>query len=88
MTSLCKRLDDLWEENHGCVILFTWIQFLKEEVVDFLSIKSPLEIHRGKSSEQHKKSEPAGIVSHTTITIYANVCSEFFTEAWRLTKKK
>lgn len=59
MSSLCRRLDELWEENQGCVILFTWIQFLKEEVVDFLAIKSPLEIHRAKSSDQRKKLEPA-----------------------------
>lgn len=58
MSSLCRRLDELWEDNQGCVILFTWIQFLKEEVVDFLGIKSPLEIQRAKSSDQRKKSEP------------------------------
>uniref|UniRef100_A0A8C6SEJ9 E3 ubiquitin-protein ligase RNF14 n=1 Tax=Neogobius melanostomus TaxID=47308 RepID=A0A8C6SEJ9_9GOBI len=47
MSSLCRHLDELWDENQGCVILFTWIQFLKEEVVDFLGIKSPLEDYRG-----------------------------------------
>lgn len=59
MSSLCSRLDELWEENQGCVILFTWIQFLKEDAVDFLSIKSPLEVYRAKSSDQRKKTEPA-----------------------------
>lgn len=59
MSSLCRRLDELWEENQGCVILFTWIQFLKEEVVDFLGIKSPLEVQRAKASDPRKKSEPA-----------------------------
>lgn len=58
MSALCRRLDELWEENQGCVILFTWIQFIKEEAVDFLSIKSPLEL-RSKSSGERKKSEPA-----------------------------
>ncbi|XP_072301799.1 E3 ubiquitin-protein ligase RNF14 [Eucyclogobius newberryi] len=56
MSALCRRLDDLWEENQGCVILFTWIQFLKEEALDFLCITSPLEVHRAKSSG--KKCEP------------------------------
>nr|XP_055036552.1 E3 ubiquitin-protein ligase RNF14-like [Misgurnus anguillicaudatus] len=44
ITALCKRLDKLWEENRGNVVLFTWIQFLKEETLEFLGIHSPLEI--------------------------------------------
>lgn len=67
MSALCRRLDELWEENQGCVILFTWIQFLKEEVVDFLGIKSPLEITRGgnKAGCERRKTDavataPAG----------------------------
>ncbi|XP_056587316.1 E3 ubiquitin-protein ligase RNF14-like [Triplophysa dalaica] len=46
ITTLCKRLDDLWEENLGNVVLFTWIQFLKEETLEYLDIHSPLEIQR------------------------------------------
>ncbi|XP_060747342.1 E3 ubiquitin-protein ligase RNF14 [Tachysurus vachellii] len=49
LTSLCKRLDKLWEENHGSVVLFTWIQFLKEEALDFLGLQSPLEIPSNSS---------------------------------------
>ncbi|KAM8971945.1 E3 ubiquitin-protein ligase RNF14 [Pelodytes ibericus] len=41
---LCEHLDDLWEENAGCVVLFAWMQFLKEETLDYLNIKSPCEI--------------------------------------------
>ncbi|XP_058601374.1 E3 ubiquitin-protein ligase RNF14-like [Onychostoma macrolepis] len=44
ITALCKRLDELWEENRGNVVLFIWIQFLKEETLEFLNIQSPLEI--------------------------------------------
>ncbi|KAG1932857.1 E3 ubiquitin-protein ligase RNF14-like [Pimephales promelas] len=44
ITTLCKRLDELWEENRGTVVLFTWIQFLKEETLEFLNLQSPLEI--------------------------------------------
>ncbi|XP_056121967.1 E3 ubiquitin-protein ligase RNF14-like [Rhinichthys klamathensis goyatoka] len=44
ITALCKRLDELWEENRGTVVLFTWIQFLKEETLEFLNLQSPLEI--------------------------------------------
>lgn len=58
MSALCRRLDELWEENQGCVVLFTWIQLLKEEALDFLGIQSPLEIIRGGSkacAERRKK---------------------------------
>ncbi|XP_069827821.1 E3 ubiquitin-protein ligase RNF14-like [Dendropsophus ebraccatus] len=44
LTLLCQRLDDLWEENKGSVVLFRWIQFLNEETLDYLNIKSPYEI--------------------------------------------
>ncbi|KAF6720213.1 E3 ubiquitin-protein ligase RNF14 [Oryzias melastigma] len=49
LSTLCRRLDELWEENQGCVILFTWMQFLKEETLDFLCIKSPLEVNRNNT---------------------------------------
>lgn len=61
MSLLCRRLDELWEENQGCVVLFTWIQLLKEEALDFLGIQSPLEIIRGgsKAGGERRKTEPA-----------------------------
>ncbi|KAJ3588788.1 hypothetical protein NHX12_009642 [Muraenolepis orangiensis] len=46
MSSLCRRLDELWWENQGCVVLFTWVQFLKEEALAFLGITSPLVVVR------------------------------------------
>ncbi|KAK7144006.1 hypothetical protein R3I93_014996 [Phoxinus phoxinus] len=52
ITALCRRLDELWEENQGNVVLFTWIQFLKEDTLDFLGIQSPLEIQ--SSCIQHQ----------------------------------
>lgn len=56
MSCLCRRLDELWEENRGCEILFTWIQFLKEETLGFLGIMSPLDISiRGsKAGSEHR----------------------------------
>lgn len=46
MSVLCRHLDQLWGENQGCVVLFTWVQFLKEEALDFLGITSPLVVLR------------------------------------------
>uniref|UniRef100_A0A3P9LFL9 E3 ubiquitin-protein ligase RNF14 n=2 Tax=Oryzias TaxID=8089 RepID=A0A3P9LFL9_ORYLA len=60
LSTLCQRLDELWEENQGCVILFTWMQFLKEETLDFLGIKSPLEVNRNntKLCGERRKADP------------------------------
>ncbi|XP_040214175.1 E3 ubiquitin-protein ligase RNF14-like isoform X2 [Rana temporaria] len=44
LTLMCQRLDDLWEANRGSVILFAWMQFLKEETLEYLNIKSPYEV--------------------------------------------
>ncbi|XP_062393010.1 E3 ubiquitin-protein ligase RNF14 [Sardina pilchardus] len=71
LSALCKRLDELWEENEGCVVLFTWIQFLKEEALGFLEIQSPLlVVTHGKT--QHKSSatgsgtKPDGVTQEDT----------------------
>ncbi|XP_061558986.1 E3 ubiquitin-protein ligase RNF14 isoform X1 [Phycodurus eques] len=68
LSSLCRRLDELWEENRGCVVLFTWIQFLSEEVLDFLDIQSPLLVTRHESKASGERSRKA---DHT-----ATVCSD------------
>ncbi|XP_075457187.1 E3 ubiquitin-protein ligase RNF14-like isoform X1 [Ascaphus truei] len=44
LSALCQHLDDLWEESTGCVVLFAWKQFLKEETLKHLNIKSPYEL--------------------------------------------
>ncbi|XP_073990834.1 E3 ubiquitin-protein ligase RNF14-like isoform X2 [Rhodnius prolixus] len=43
---LCKRLDELWAENSGTVILYTWTQFLKEESLEYLEIHQSLDLTR------------------------------------------
>ncbi|XP_043925214.1 E3 ubiquitin-protein ligase RNF14-like isoform X1 [Protopterus annectens] len=42
LTSLCTQLDGIWKENKGCVVLFSWMQFLREETLHFLNIGSSL----------------------------------------------
>lgn len=44
LTSLCCKLDSIWEENTGFVVLFMWTSFLQEELFDYLNLKSPLEL--------------------------------------------
>ncbi|KAK6173372.1 hypothetical protein SNE40_016838 [Patella caerulea] len=57
LSSLCQRLDELWEENKGMVILFTWINFLQEELFDFLQLSSPLDIRNIVISHNSSKNE-------------------------------
>lgn len=38
LTSICRKLDDLWDKNFGCEILFLWVSFLKDDLLQFLSI--------------------------------------------------
>ncbi|XP_062867361.1 E3 ubiquitin-protein ligase RNF14-like [Trichomycterus rosablanca] len=71
LTALCKRLDELWLEKQGSVVIFTWIQFLKEEAVYFLGLQSPLKIpsnsrkhpqlDRSMSEGATKQAETAGV---------------------------
>ncbi|XP_029439896.1 E3 ubiquitin-protein ligase RNF14-like [Rhinatrema bivittatum] len=56
LTALCKQLDNLWNENRGCVVLFTWMQFLKEETMGHLHIVSPYELRIYDPGMQHRKS--------------------------------
>ncbi|XP_054712792.1 E3 ubiquitin-protein ligase RNF14-like [Uloborus diversus] len=44
ITLLCKQLENLWVESFNEVILFRWIQFLKEEVLGFLNITDTLDV--------------------------------------------
>ncbi|KAG8439211.1 hypothetical protein GDO86_005437 [Hymenochirus boettgeri] len=44
LSQLCQHLDDLCEELKGCVVLFAWMQFLKEETLEYLNINSPYEL--------------------------------------------
>ncbi|KAK1161195.1 E3 ubiquitin-protein ligase RNF14-like isoform X1 [Acipenser oxyrinchus oxyrinchus] len=56
LSAVCKHLDDLWQESVGSVVLFSWMQFLKEDLLTFLNIESPLEI-KNPSEGRQKKNE-------------------------------
>ena len=44
LSQLCKRLDEIAQENEGEVLLFLWTSFLQEETLDYLEIQSPLDL--------------------------------------------
>ncbi|KAM6962550.1 E3 ubiquitin-protein ligase RNF14-like [Aplochiton taeniatus] len=44
LSSVYARLSDLWQDTRGSVVLFSWVQFLREDLLSFLHIRSPLEL--------------------------------------------
>ncbi|XP_011501033.1 PREDICTED: E3 ubiquitin-protein ligase RNF14-like [Ceratosolen solmsi marchali] len=44
ISKLCKELDELWKNNTGQEILFTWISFLQSETLKFLKIQECINI--------------------------------------------
>lgn len=44
ISKLCKKLDELWRENEGLEILFTWVAFLQNETLQYLGIENNLNI--------------------------------------------
>ncbi|OCT88548.1 E3 ubiquitin-protein ligase RNF14 [Xenopus laevis] len=66
LAQLCQRLDELWEEYAGGVVLFAWMQFLKEKTLEYLNINSPYEIPVcGFGSQSIKNSEISDTCSAT-----------------------
>ncbi|XP_070554316.1 E3 ubiquitin-protein ligase RNF14-like isoform X2 [Ptychodera flava] len=59
LSKLCAKLDEIWEENKGGVVLFSWTQFLSEEAIDFLQIKSPLKLTSVGNKKGNRQSEDA-----------------------------
>lgn len=45
LSKLCKKLDELWAENKGQEILFTWVAFLQDETLEFLHIQENLNVN-------------------------------------------
>uniref|UniRef100_A0A0A9XDL8 RBR-type E3 ubiquitin transferase n=1 Tax=Lygus hesperus TaxID=30085 RepID=A0A0A9XDL8_LYGHE len=46
LLKLCEKLEALWNEWKGSVILYTWTNFLKEESMDFIGVTDVLDITR------------------------------------------
>ena len=44
LTQLCTKLDEIWDENKGEVILFLWTNFLQNDLLDYLDISCPLDL--------------------------------------------
>jgi hypothetical protein len=60
---LTEKLKELSTENEGCVLLFTWLSFLKEEVLTFLNIENFLDISETIRERESEKLAESSLVS-------------------------
>jgi hypothetical protein len=60
---LTEKLKELSAENEGCVLLFTWLSFLKEEVLTFLNIENFLDISETIRERESEKLAESSLVS-------------------------
>ncbi|XP_030583220.1 E3 ubiquitin-protein ligase RNF14-like [Archocentrus centrarchus] len=66
LAALGAHLTDLYEATGGAVVLFSWVQFLREDALNFLNIHSKLELppderstlHYNQDKQDAKPSEP------------------------------
>ncbi|KAL2101490.1 hypothetical protein ACEWY4_003251 [Coilia grayii] len=75
LSKVHKHLYEMWQETGGGVVLFSWFQFLREELLSFLPIPSPWEIpstehpELGASSpDTNDVSDPQAAAASTTGT--------------------
>ncbi|XP_024135234.1 E3 ubiquitin-protein ligase RNF14 [Oryzias melastigma] len=67
LDSLSVQLVDLYQATGGAVVLFSWIQFLKEDALKFLDIHSVFEVPSDEDSSLCNKSKQEAEVSESKI---------------------
>ncbi|KAK2835177.1 hypothetical protein Q5P01_015661 [Channa striata] len=64
LSALAAQLSDLYRATRGAVVLFSWVQFLREDALKFLDIHNLLELRSDQHSAQDTQSAeptiPAG----------------------------
>lgn len=53
LSALAAQLTDLYQSTGGAVVLFSWVQFLKEDALRFLEITTILELPSDEDSTQY-----------------------------------
>lgn len=41
---VCQKLDEIWEENQGNEVIFLWLDFLQNDIFNFLNIRESLDV--------------------------------------------
>lgn len=95
LSKLCKKLDELWEENKGEEILFTWVAFLRDEALEFLDIQESVNVshaytrHKEALEKAHniQKNKIENVDSECAIIEGAKTKAKSEVNAKRLSKK-
>lgn len=61
LSALAAQLRHLYQETGGAVVLFTWVQFLKEETLSFLDIHALLELPSDEHTTQGHSQDPSRV---------------------------
>ncbi|XP_046388895.1 E3 ubiquitin-protein ligase RNF14-like [Ischnura elegans] len=67
LSQVCRKLDEIWNENQGMEVLYNWTQFLKEEILTYLDIDKELDITNvlhhsaGCQNNMKRNAKPNGI---------------------------
>lgn len=46
LSELCRKMDEIWTENSGNVILFLWFHFLQNEIFEVLHLSNKIDISK------------------------------------------
>ncbi|XP_018527073.1 E3 ubiquitin-protein ligase RNF14 [Lates calcarifer] len=57
LSALGAQLTELYQATGGAVVLFSWVQFLKEDALKFLDIHALLELPSDEHSNQHSNQD-------------------------------
>ena len=91
LSKVCRHLDEIWQNTGGGVVLFSWFQFLSEDLLGFLSIHSPWEIpcmeepELGASAQVTDTSDPR--VTTTTNASDADILQRLLDHNQRMQQK-
>ena len=51
LSSLCQKLDEIWSEQVGMAVIYSWVDWLKTECLEYLSISGSLTLQNYIPSE-------------------------------------
>ncbi|XP_003745898.1 E3 ubiquitin-protein ligase RNF14 [Galendromus occidentalis] len=46
LNKICARLDEMWKENENMIIVFNWVDFLENELLNFLGIADEIDLKK------------------------------------------
>ncbi|XP_046872166.1 E3 ubiquitin-protein ligase RNF14-like isoform X1 [Hypomesus transpacificus] len=60
LSAVSRHLEALWQAAEGSVVLFSWVHFLKEDLLSFLHIRPPLVVPVSRAPEEPSQCGDSG----------------------------